>query len=295
MTFDPDFTIRHPSPVKTSKAKRHKKSLSGKMSKGRVIRSLEENLTPSQANITNVAQGVLEHGGRRVEVFDYFIQRVHGIAVRSNGQPMDIKGFVEGAHLQQGKGSKEKETHAAHVFPLAGFRENYKLVMVDQIVEEENITPQKKKYLEKVGATAQQIQDIYDHIHDPDYVVDKIIEIAPGPSCFSHTYIEEVMNTTDELPEEVNLSVDCPLEKLIRPQVADLIIRCMKAEVTVQEARHEFVRLVSEGLTDIYEILRKNIQLNAGMGLPCERLERITSYVCLELNGTMQAAALLDS
>lgn len=294
MSFDPDLYTKHAAPGKSHKenAPYHPYN---KAYKGRKIRSLGENHTPSMANITNINEGVREHGARRVEVFDYFISKIHGLAVRSDGSALNVQGFVEGAYLQQGKGSREKGTHAAHVYPLAGFRDNLKEVAIDQMVNEQEITPKKQKYLKMVGATAAEIQDIYDHIHDKEYVVRKIAEIAPGPSAFSNSNVEETLNTTNELPFEVNLQIDCALERQIRPQVAALTIKAMKNEVSRLQARDEFVELVVNGLKTICRRLKAQVKLEYSLESDFSKTQKTLSYARLELQGTRQAFKILNS
>jgi hypothetical protein len=271
--------------------------VTAKQTKGRRIRSLNKNLTPSAANIVNLAVGIREHGGKRVEVFDYVIRQIHGIAVRSDGSVKDVEGFVKGAHLQHGRGSKIKKTHAAHVHPLAGFEENWKDLSIEEMFKEKEISPRKRAYLKNVGATPEQIQDLMDHLDDKEYLKKKMQELAPGPSVFSNTLVEEILNTTDELPEGVNL-VDCKVENKIREKVAQVMVQAMKAEISVVAARHKFVTLVHQGLENTKEVVQRQLKLQMEMELEEEgkfnHLCELLGYVNLEIDGTEQANNILD-
>lgn len=269
-----------------------------KPTKGRKIRSLDENLTPSTSNITKLAAGIREHGGKRVEVWDYVVQQIHGIAVRADGSVKDIKGIVKGAHLQHGRGSKIKKTHAAHVHPLAGFEENWKELSIEEMFKEKEISPRKKTYLKRAGATPEQIQDLINHLDDKEYLKKKMQEMAPGPSVFSNTLVEEILNTTDELPESVNLEVDCKMESKIRNEVAKVMVQAMKAEITVVEARHKFVFLVHNGLEATKEVIQRQLKLQMELELEEEakfnHLCELLGYINLEIEGTEQASDILD-
>jgi hypothetical protein len=269
-----------------------------KKSKWRTVRSLDKNLTPSTANIINLAAGIREHGGKRVEVWDYVVQQIHGIAVRSDGSVKNVEGIVKGAHLQHGRGSKIKKTHAAHVHPLAGFEENWKELSIEEMFKEKVISPRKKAYLKKVGATPEQIQDLMYHLDDKAYLKKKMQELAPGPSVFSNTLVEEILNTTDELPESVNLEIDCKVERKIRKEAAKVMVQAMKAEITVVEARHMFVTLVHKGLEATKEVIQHQLKRQMELELEEEakfiHLCELLGYVNLEIDGTVQASDILD-
>lgn len=262
--------------------------------KGRRVRPLKENLTPSVSMINDLSQAIREHAGLRIEIFNYFAKHIAGIAVRTNGSVTNVKGIVGHAHSQQGHGSLDDDTNAAHCCPFAGYRDNWKSLTINQIVEEEDVTPKKRAYFKAVGALDSDIDDLFQHADDKEYIIKKVQELAPGPSIFSNTYIEEVLNTTTTLPRKVNSHVDCRLEEKLKPLVPDLLLKVMTNQLTVKEARNQFSHLVMKLLEDVYSVNEKQLNFQLALGLDCSEVAEIGNYILLELEGTRQSIHLLN-
>jgi hypothetical protein len=219
------------------------------------------------SNQTELEDRVQLHGGERIQTLGTLFHAYHMKGVRSDGTLRDIKVKVGSAKMQVGKGTRRE--HAAHSNPCSGVRDNYFKLVARDLKNEKKITPITAKVLSRaLNPDVWKVVKSLD-LSDPDCDVAKYIPTSS--SLIDNSKLALLLNGTHVLPADVNLQVDCPLEKAIRPKEAEWLEKvCINAS-TPKEALAQSKEAIEEFFKSQIEKLKH---------------EKVIKFTELELQGT---------
>ena len=249
------------------------KSLFEEKSSRKVI-AAEKNVAPTVSDIVNLKEGVREHAYLRVQLFFVASLALWKKGVRSSGDYVALETNIQRAKCQVGRATNGY--HAAHSNAAAGFVENRKENLIEELVEE-GITPLKRKLLLAKGISEAQLAQI-EAKHSHEKTVRQIIDtVWPEKGILDGTPLELVLNATNSLPRAVNLQSDKPLEKRIRPFVADLYRQLMRGEIDPKKATSIYVTAIQNHFKETIALLETD-----------PNKQQLKLYCQWELEGTQE-------
>jgi hypothetical protein len=221
--------------------------------KKRVISSYVENKAPSVSKVNNLTDGIMEHAHLRLQMFYVVAIELAGVAKRTNGDITNINTWVGRATKQDGQGTRQE--HAAHSNAAAGLSDDLKENYIQQIIDD-GITPVKASFLSRIRKISDQdLVELHNNHTDSKFVRDIVDMVWQGNSAIAGTELEDQINATDKLPRSLNLQCDLPLEKSIRPYIAELMSSIMKGELEPRGA----TTLYTKAIQDHFEVKIKEI------------------------------------
>ncbi|MBA3814921.1 MAG: hypothetical protein H0X29_00040 [Parachlamydiaceae bacterium] len=229
--------------------------------KSRKILPFGSNLTPSvQLDLLAKEKNLLnpelakQHAFLRIQIFYLEAIALQGLGTRSDGTlEKDLHVTASHARKQGGKGSKG--THAAHANTIGGLADNKRELVLSEIVNENKLTPRKRKILNEVARGAK--EEDFELLISPnkDIVIKTFNRIwrknSSEESLFEGSRFNDTANSTNELPGALNMQCDCLLEQAIRPQAEELIKSVMFNQMTAEEATIIYLNKIKEHFENI--------------------------------------------
>lgn len=196
---------------------------------------------PSLSEPTNSDDIIKHHGYMRVMFFWIVAWTYADIAVRSDGPPAPVNVYIGPAREQVGR-SNTRGFQGAHSNAGAGLCEDRRDGILKEIVLE-GMTPHKRKLLEKLGISKEDLSQLKKCKIDEDVL--KVKEIIKkywkNHTLMQNTKVEHEVNAVNVLPSALNQGCDCALENIIRPEISKLIKSCMQGTMTVEKACKAYV------------------------------------------------------
>lgn len=246
--------------------------LSSPLRTTRQILPFTKNLTPSvQLDPSEKADNIfnrelaVEHAAVRIQIFYIKAMAVYNFGKRSDGSiEEDLVVDVGHARKQGGQGSNG--THAAHADTAGGLFDNKRELIRSQILEENVITPKKRKIIQAVSRESEE-----DTEKDMGLLLSSNKKIAKTAfnriwpklyaeeSFFEASRLNDVANTTHELPAELNLQCDCALERAVRPHISEIFKDIMKGNISPEDATKLYVTMIKTYFIETIDKLKKHI------------------------------------
>lgn len=177
------YKRKYESPPTSSPVKSRKKVALSK----NCCSAIEGGCSPSE-----LEERIRLHAQERIQTLGILYYTYYRKWVRSDGGHRDIKISIGSAKVQVGTGTQSD--HAAHSNPCSGVRDNYLRQALMDVEKEQKVTPITNKVLSRLGN-------------------------LKSTSLIDNSELAFLLNGTHVLPRAVNLQVDCPLERHIRPKI----------------------------------------------------------------------------
>lgn len=206
-----------------------------------------QNESPSK-DIIHLKGMVAQHAYMRIQLFYMCALSLEKLALRSDGTTRNIEVKIAAARLQCGQGTDG--THAAHSNAAAGASDNLKKLLIQEILDDQFYTPQKRKMLMSRGFSEEDLTQLLNLTTDESAFLELFYQIWPSYARQPESINEDTeghiitSGTTTEVPRIVNLVCDKRLENAIRPIICDLYARIMKGDISPEDATKEFHSIV---------------------------------------------------
>lgn len=202
---------------------------------------------------------VVQHAFQRILCAYTALLSLHNTGTTSSGTLENLEVWVDHADMQGGKGTGG--LHAAHSWMAAGLKDNCRDLYIQEINENKELTPKKKRILKTKGFSEDDLDTLIacsDKIELVKAVFDRVWN---QPSLLHDTRLYQRLQMTFALPKELNLQVDGRLEKAKRPFVAELFKKCMKGEERPEEACNRLVVVIQTHFRQAIDDLTKKVEL----------------------------------
>lgn len=242
----------------------------------RKIFSYKSNATASVdlESVTHLETSVKEHAELRIQLFYIKALALWKKATRTEGSPAKLRVWVDRARAQGGR-SQVKGVHAAHADANAGLTDDRRMLIVEELLTEQRITPIKKKLLQTVGFTETEVENIqewidgktlsehrfFDDLQERFDKIDRLFQSRwPQLSLLEGSQVEVTASATTALPRTLNVQCDKGLELATRSKAAFLYKKCMQGKLSPQEISIEYVKLVQSHFCTVQQNLRDSIK-----------------------------------
>lgn len=278
--------------------KKYKATAHPTFKKSRKIIPFASNRTPSvQLDPKDKAQNLLnpelaiEHACLRPQIFYSVAFALQDLGKRSDGS-LEKDLYVTTSHARKQGGQGSNGTHAAHANTAGGLADNKRELILSEIVNENRVTPLKRKVIKAVARKCTE-EDLELLISTDKELVKAVFNrIWPKhyaeESLFEGSRLNDIANTTHELPGALNLQCDCSLEQTVRPYVAELFRDVMHGKITPEDATQLYVDMILNHFTIIIPRIENYISCMENYDL------ELSKYFPLNVVNKLNAKSLSD-
>lgn len=220
---------------------------------------IPENLSENDELVSD--KDIQEHAYMRVQLFALSIIAVFGLAKRSGDkQDRNLSILIGPAYRQAGMGVTPFP--ACHMHLAAGYIDNLRDHIMNELKLEVEVSPKKKVLLENKGFS----QEDWDYLqkHNFDTVAVSTLFRMRWPkiqnsnsSVLYRTKVCWTLNSTTKLPRIINLVCDKGLESLIRNELPELYSSAMQMKESKESLIERFTTLVRDYFQNAISIVAK--------------------------------------
>ncbi len=249
--------------------------------KGREIKA--PHMAATVLEVKDLEMDIKQHAFERSQIFYMTGLFLYKTGCGTDGTIADVKVRIPGAIVQVGQGDHEND--ASHPNAASNIVDNWKEVALQQIVQK-GITPKKRKLLKTKGVTEAHLKAIDANHNDLKFVASLINNDWAAGTLFRYTEIEVLANKTNKLPRRLNRGCDLPLERKIRPFMAELYTSLIRGEVDPFNATDQLVKKIQGHFQErIIDLKVKEAKCSDPIQL--KKTQDLIFYHELELQGTI--------